>query len=167
MANQKENKQEWDGEIKRIITVRHLNTCSIPVLNGLICKVFNKYWHHHACLIHGIHLKNYLFMLCRFVKNHSLPNLLEFAVQCCVLAALYSGGYSSRPVLLLSTVDLFGEGTQTSLEALCLKLNVMCYAAFFLYHTETTHGGHQVLLLLAELEDLVLTPGQKMYLIRK
>lgn len=51
-----------------------------------------------------------LFVLCRFLKSHSLPNLLEFPVYCCILAALYSGAYSSRPVLLLSTVDLFGEG---------------------------------------------------------
>lgn len=42
-------------------------------------------------------------------KEPQSSYLLEFAVECCVLAALYSGGYSSKAVLLLSTVDLFGE----------------------------------------------------------
>lgn len=94
-------------------------------------------------------------------KNHSLPNLLEFAAQCCILGTLYSGCYSSRSVKLLSAVDLFGEGVHPSVEALCLKLDVTCYAAFFLNHAEATHAGHQALLLLAELEDLLLTSGQK------
>lgn len=89
------------------------------------------------------------------------PHLLEFAVQRCVLAALYPGGESSGPVLLLSTLDLFGEGIQTPLQALCLELNVTREAAFLLDGAETTHGGHQGLLLLAELEDLLLTSGPK------
>lgn len=66
-------------------------------------------------------------------------------------------------MLLLGAVDLFGEGVHPSVEALCLKLNVTCYAAFFLYHAETTHAGHQALLLLVELEDLLLTSSQEMY----
>lgn len=95
------------------------------------------------------------------IKNHSLINLLEFVVQCSILGALYSGCYSSRSMMLLSAVDLFGESVHPSVEALCLKLNVTSYTAFFLYHAEATHAGHQALLLLAELEDLLLPLGQK------
>lgn len=66
---------------------------------------------------------------------------------------------------LLGAVDLFGEGVHPSVEALCLELDVTCYAAFFLNHAEAAHAGHQALLLLAELEDLLGTSGRKMYFI--
>lgn len=78
-----------------------------------------------------------------------------------MLGALDAGCHGSSPLALLGALGLFGEGVQAAVEALCLDLKVTRYAAFFLDHAETTHGGHQGLLLLAELQHLLVTSSQR------
>lgn len=71
-----------------------------------------------------------------------------------MLGALDSCCGSGRPLLVLGRLGLLAQGIQPPVETLCLELDVPRYAAFLLHDAETSHSGHQRLLLLAELQNL-------------
>ena len=81
-------------------------------------------------------------------------HLLKLAKKGCMLRSLDPGNGSSGTLLILSLLGFFRKGIQTLVETLSLQLDVPCYTTLFLHHTETTHGGHQCLLLLAKFNNL-------------
>jgi hypothetical protein len=71
-----------------------------------------------------------------------------------MLRSLDPGHGSGGTLLTLCLLGFFRKGIQSFVEPLSLQLDVPGDAALLLHHTESTHCGHQCLLLLTEFNHL-------------